>query len=131
MNVIPLESTLTNAKITIENKVDARNCEEGATLNMGWTVEGSNPGKGKRFYSSPNAQTGSGAHLASFSMGNGVFSRQQSCWGVRLTSVLRLVTRLRISGAMLTTFHGAEKENFTFPCLNIRFPIVSLEFSLI
>jgi hypothetical protein len=53
MNVIALESTLTNPKITNESKEDARNCEEAATLNTGWTVQGSNPGKGKRFYFSP------------------------------------------------------------------------------
>jgi len=90
MNVIPLESTPTNAKITNESKADARNCEEGATLNTGWTVLGSNPGKGKRFYSSTNAQTGSGAHLASYSMGNRVFSRQHSWRGVKITSLLHL-----------------------------------------
>jgi len=53
MNVISLVSTLTNPKITNESKVDAQNCEQGATLNTGWTVQGSNPGKSKRFYSFP------------------------------------------------------------------------------
>ena len=119
MNVITLESTVTKAKVTHENRANARNCEEGATLNTGWTVEGSNPGKGKRFYSSHNAHNGSGAHLDSYSMGNGVFSRQQSYPGVKVTSVLHLITGLRISGAIplcsLQSFMVQRKKILLFP----------------
>jgi hypothetical protein len=100
MNVIPLESTLTNHRITNESKVNTRNCEEGATLNTCWTVQGSIPGKGKSSTHSLNVQTGSVAHLASYSVDNVVSSKQQSGRNVKVTSVLHLVTRLRISGTI-------------------------------
>jgi len=44
---------------------------------MGWTVRGSNPGKGKRLFS--KYQTSSGAHPASSSMGaRGNFPRAEA-----------------------------------------------------
>jgi len=52
------------------------------------------PSMNKRFFSSKTVQTGSGAHRASYSVGNGVTSR-----GMKLTTHLHLVLRLRMSGA--------------------------------
>ena len=46
-------------------------------------------------------QTGSGAHLASFSTYIVFFSYWKSSRGVKLTTHLRLVRRLRMSGAIL------------------------------
>ena len=47
-----------------------------------------------------NVQTASGAHPALYSMGSGVLSRGYSGRGVKLTTHLHLVPRLRMSGAI-------------------------------
>jgi len=52
------------------------------------------PGTDKRFFSSKTVQTGSGAHPASYSVGNGFTS-----WGMKLTTHPHLVLRSRMSGA--------------------------------
>jgi len=50
---------------------------------MGWTVQGSNPGGGVRFFAL--VQTGLGAHPASCTMGTGSFPGVKSGLGVTLT----------------------------------------------
>jgi hypothetical protein len=51
-----------------------RNSVVGAVTVTDWTMWGSKPVRGKRFSSSPKAQTHSGAHPTSNSVGTGVFS---------------------------------------------------------
>jgi len=61
-----------------------------------------NPGRGKTFTLLQDIQTASGAHPASYLMGiTRVLSHSQSRWGVKLTTHLHLVPRLRISAAIL------------------------------
>jgi len=48
--------------------------------HTGWTVLGSNPGGGKRFFSP--LRTGPGAHPASCTIGTGLLSRGQSASGL-------------------------------------------------
>ena len=67
----------------------------------GYTVCGRNPGRGKTFSLLHDMQTGSEAHPASYSVGiTRVLSQGLSRWGVKLTTHLHLVLRLRISGAI-------------------------------
>jgi hypothetical protein len=49
-----------------------------------------------RFFSFLKRQTGSGAHIASYPMGTGAFPREQSGRGVKLTTHLHLMSRLRM-----------------------------------
>jgi len=46
-----------------------------ADCAVGWMVQGSNPHRGKGFFSSPKHPDWLWAHPASYSMGTGVFSR--------------------------------------------------------
>lgn len=50
-------------------------------------------------FSSIKVNNGSGVHPASNSMGTAVFPREKGGWGVRLTNRLRLMPKLRTSGA--------------------------------
>jgi len=60
-----------------------------------------NPGRGKTFSLLQDMQTGSGAHPASYSMGTKkVLSHGPCNRGVKLTTHLHLVPRLRIGGAI-------------------------------
>jgi hypothetical protein len=52
-----------------------RNSVVGAVTVTDWTIWVSKPVRGKRFSSSPEVQTHSGAHPTSNSVGTGVFSR--------------------------------------------------------
>jgi hypothetical protein len=56
--------------------------------------------QGQIFFLLQNAQTGFGAHTASYFMGTGDFCRGLSGRGVKLTTRLHLVSRLRMSGAI-------------------------------
>jgi hypothetical protein len=62
-----------------------------------------------------NAQTCSGAHLASFSEGTDVLFRGQSGRGVKLTNHVRLIPRFRISGhipLLPTCLHVVDSKSF-------------------
>jgi hypothetical protein len=61
-------------------------------------------------------QTGSGAHPASQSISTGVLSRRQNGWGLKLTTHIRLMLKLRISGVTMYPnigVHGADRGNLT------------------
>ena len=62
-------------------------------------VWGSNPERGRKFFLQ-NVRTHSVVHPASYLIGTGVISRGLSGESVRLTINLRLVPRLRMSGAI-------------------------------
>jgi len=46
----------------------------------------SNPGRGKKFFSSPKFRTGSGARIACCSVGIGILSRYKAAGGVKLST---------------------------------------------
>jgi len=56
--------------------------------------------QGQTLFLIQNAQTGFGAHTASYFMYTGDFCRGLSGQGVKLTTHLHLVSRLRMSGAI-------------------------------
>jgi hypothetical protein len=72
----------------------------GNTKATGWTVQDSNLTSSKRYSKLQNVQTGSTVHPASCSMGTAVLSWGLNGQGVKLTTHLHLVTRLRMSGAI-------------------------------
>jgi hypothetical protein len=59
------------------------------------------PARTRDFSLLQNVRTGSGSHPASCSGGSGVLSRQYIIWGLKLTTYLHLLYRLRVSGAIL------------------------------
>jgi len=70
----------------------------------------------------PSNQTGSGAQLASYSVGTGgSFSGSEAVRGARLTTDLHPAPSLRMS-EVITHFsiclHGVHKDNFTFTFIN-------------
>jgi hypothetical protein len=76
-----------------------------------------NHNRGKRFSLLQDVQTGSGAHPASYGMGTGVLSWEYSSQGMKATTHLELVTRLKRSTAippLLLCLHGTHRENFMF-----------------
>lgn len=85
---------------------------------MVWLAWGWNCCRGKRFSFLQNIQTSSGAHPASCSVSTVVVS---SGWAVKLTILLHLVPRSRITGFIpllpSVCLHDVNKENFSFSCL--------------
>ena len=65
-----------------------------------------------------NVQNGSGSHLASYSMGTAVLCGGQSGRGLKLTTHLHPLPRLRMNGVITSTppicLHGVDREIFTF-----------------
>jgi hypothetical protein len=64
-------------------------------------IQGLNHNRSKRFSLLQDVQTGSGAHPASYGMGTGVLSLGYSSQGMKATTHLKLVTRLKTSTAIL------------------------------
>ena len=52
--------------LTLTSPIYLHNVSRGSDLVVGLMVWGSNPGRGKRFFSSPKHQTDSGVHPASY-----------------------------------------------------------------
>jgi hypothetical protein len=65
-----------------------------------------------------NHHTTPGDILACYSVGTGILSWGQSGWGVKLTTDLHIMSRLRTSGVKpllpFICLHGMDGENFTF-----------------
>ena len=68
---------------------------------MGWTIRGSNPGKGSHFCLLQSGQKCSGAHPAVYSVHIRAISQTQSGCGVKMTNLHYLVPELRMSGDLL------------------------------
>ena len=75
-----------------------------SVVGTGWKVWGSSPSGGKRCLPLQKHRAAQGAHSSTYSMGTGITSawggRWQSGRAVMLTSHLRLVRRLRMSGVI-------------------------------
>jgi hypothetical protein len=56
------------------------------------------------FTAEQNIHTGSGAHLASYSMGTRIFALRENGWGMKLTTQLHLVPMLRMSRSVLPLY---------------------------
>jgi len=87
---------------------------------MVWMVRLSKSGKEKRFVSSPKSPDRTAAHSPSYSTGNWVLSLELCDRGMKLTTHLHLVYRLRKNERLYlyssTFLHGVDRENpsFTF-----------------
>jgi len=74
--------------------------------------------QGQTFFLLLNPQTGFGAHTASYFMGTEEFCRELSGRGVKLTTHLHLMSRLRMSGAIpLILFMAWKGTTLPLPCI--------------
>jgi hypothetical protein len=89
-------------------------------------IQGLNHNRGKRFSLLQDVQTGSGAHPASYGMGNGFLSWGYSSQGMKATTHLKPVPRLKRSTAipplLLSCLHGTHRENYVLPFINVNAP---------
>ena len=109
-------------------KKGARITQSVQQLTTGWTAPGLNPGGAREFLFFTPIHTGPGTHTAYCTMGTNALSWRSNSWGMALTTNPHLVSRLRMSRALLLLsplpswhvmfyipqyLHG--KLHFTFP----------------
>jgi len=82
-------------------------------LAMDCTVRDSNPSRGKRFSLFQIIRTGSGAHLASSSMSNGILWPRCEV-DQSLPSSAKVKNEWSYTSTPPTCLHGMDRDNFTF-----------------
>ena len=88
----------------LQSVLRAQNKNKGFVINVVTSALNSDRGKEFFFPVLQNVHHGSGAHPAAYSKGTGVPSQMNSGRGVKLTTCLQLVSRLKMSTALALTF---------------------------